>query len=173
MRIHEVRQKHHLEVQLAVGIKCTFNSYTLQILWSDQSRKPATAAWLPGPGEICTHHMKAVADVLVALEGADAVTHLHKGAGVLQQAHDLSLWQLSVWLVCKGQKQHIKNGNLAVLYKSTSCNTPYLAFRKGSFIHLSFCLSVVCERTCVLCGSYQACQVGTNRQLSLRLQAVK
>jgi len=72
--------------------------------------------------------MKAVADVLVALEGADAVTHLHKGAGVLQQAHDLSLWQLSGCLVCRGQKQHIKNEILAVLYKTASCNTPYLAF---------------------------------------------
>jgi len=92
-------------------MKCTLNSYKLQILWSDQCGKFATAAWLPEPSNICTHHMKAVADVLVALEGADAVTHLHKGAGVLQQAHDLSLWQLSGWLVCKGQKQHIKNDN--------------------------------------------------------------
>jgi hypothetical protein len=88
----------------------------------------ATAAWLPEPSNnVSTHHMKAVADVLVALEGADAVTHLHKGAGVLQQAHDLSLWQLSGCLVCRGQKQHIKNEILAVLYKTASCNTPYLA----------------------------------------------
>jgi hypothetical protein len=70
--------------------------------------------------------MEAVADLLVALEGADAVTHLHKGAGVLQQAHDLSLWQLSVWLVCNSTS---KIGNLAVLYKTASCNTPCLAFR--------------------------------------------
>ena len=98
------------------------------MIWSNQARKLATATWLLEPSKICTHHVKAVLDLLVALEGADAVTHLHKGAGVLQQAHNLSLWQLSVWLVCKGQMQHIKNDTLAVLYKKASCNTPYLAF---------------------------------------------
>ena len=43
--------------------------------------------------------MEAVTDLLVAPQGAAAVTHLHKGAGVLQKAHNISLWQLGVWLV--------------------------------------------------------------------------
>jgi len=46
-----------------------------------------------------THHVEAVANLPVAPERAGAVTHLHKGAGVLQQAHDLRFWQLSVGLV--------------------------------------------------------------------------
>ncbi len=82
--------------------------------------------------------MKAVADVLVALEGADAVTHLHKRAGVLQQAHDLSLWQLSGWLVCKGQKQHIKKGRY-------SCALPNSIMQHAIFgllLHRSVLLSV-------------------------------
>ncbi len=43
----------------------------------------------------------------------------------------------------------------------------------GSIVDVSFCLSVVCKRSCVLCDSYQVRKVGTNRQLSLRLQAME
>lgn len=46
-----------------------------------------------------TYHIKGVASLLVALYLTAAVSDPDKGAWILQQAHDLCLWQLSVALV--------------------------------------------------------------------------
>lgn len=43
--------------------------------------------------------MKRVADLFVALYLASAVSGPDKGAGILQQAHNLRLWQLRIALV--------------------------------------------------------------------------
>ena len=45
------------------------------------------------------HHMESVTNLLIALYFACAVSDPDKGAWVLQQAHDLRFWQLSVTLV--------------------------------------------------------------------------
>ena len=44
---------------------------------------------------------------------------------------------------------------------------------EGSIIDLSFVCLLYVKRSCVVCGRYQVRKVGTNRQLSLRLQAMK
>ena len=59
----------------------------------------AMSTLLDNANKYNTHHMESVASLLIALYLACAVSDPDKGAWVLQQAHDLRFWQLSVALV--------------------------------------------------------------------------
>ena len=59
----------------------------------------ATSTHPQNANKCSTHHMESVAILQVALYLASAVSDPDKGAWVLQQAHDLRFWQLSVTLV--------------------------------------------------------------------------